>query len=145
MSLNSNIISTHDARKTSINLYDQETKLELFQLKAYLDKAEINSLHDINISCKQINIINSDGKIVSDLTNTILNIEQKISEQKDRIDTLLDGANVEFDTIKEVVAFFNDLDITRLQQINTMQNDMIEIAKVVSALQQKFDTTFNSI
>ena len=145
MSLNSNIISTHDARKTSINLYDQETKLELFQLKAYIDKAEINSSQDINISSKQINIINSDGKIVSDLTNTILNIEQAISDQKDRIDAILDGADIDLDTLKEIVVFFNNLDTSRLQQINTLQNDVIELAKVLSALQQKFDTTFNSV
>lgn len=145
MSLNSNIISTHDARKTSINLYDQENKSELFQLKAYIDKAEINSSQDINISSKKINIINSDGKIVSDLTNTILNMEQTIYEQKGRIDTILEGTEVNLDQIKEVVDFFNNLDTSRLQQINTLQNDVIEIAKVVSALRQKFDTTFNSI
>ena len=162
MSLNSNIISTHDARKTSINLYDQENKLELFQLKAYTDKAEINSSQDINISSKQINIINSDGKIVTDLTNTILNIisdlnseisdrnqkvieiDQTISEQKDRIDTILQGADVNLDQIKEVVDFFKDLDTTRLTQINTLQNDVITLANAVSVLQQKFNSTFNS-
>lgn len=161
MSLNSNILG-HDARKTSINLYDQENKLELFQLKAYIDKAEINSSQDINISSKQMNIINSDGKIVSDLTNTILNlisdlnseisdrnqkfieIEQTISEQKGRIDTILYGTDIDLDQIKEVVDFFKDLDTSRLKQINTLQNDVILIANAVSVLQQKFDSTFNS-
>lgn len=143
MSILSSDISTNDVRQTSLNLYDQGNKLELFQLKAYIDKAEINSSHNINISCKQLNIMNLDGKEVSDIATTISNINNEIYIQKGRIDSILDGTGID-DQIKKVVDFFKDLDETRLVQIDTLQNNLNELAHVVSVLVQKFAVTFES-
>lgn len=83
--LDSNIISTLNSRKTSLNLYDQENKSNLFQLKAYTSKSEINSSLDINISSKKLNIINLDGTEVYDVATVILDIITRINSLQDNI------------------------------------------------------------
>ena len=68
-------------RQTSLSLYDQGTKSELFQVKAYNDKAELNSNKSLNLNAEKVNIYNSDGTMVMDVASTILSTAQNLATE----------------------------------------------------------------
>ena len=185
-----------EIRQTSLNLYDQSTKSELFQVKAYVDKAELSTGHVLSLSGSSINIINSDDTQVTDVVSTIktlesglaaeeaarsqrdieltqlvddekvsrisavgtldnrvdqeiedrsaaiISAENKILDNKSRIDSILLGSDVDLDQFQEVVTYFNTLDVTRLQTISTLEANVAELGSALSLLQQQFASVF---
>jgi hypothetical protein len=185
-----------EIRQTSLNLYDQSTKTELFQVKAYVDKAELSTGHVLNLAGSSINIINSDDTQVTDVVSTIktlesglaaeeaarsqrdteltqlvddekvsrisavgtldnrvdqeiadraaaiISAENKILDNKSRIDSILLGSDVDLDQFQEVVSYFNTLDVTRLQTISTLEANVAELGSALSLLQQQFASVF---
>jgi hypothetical protein len=84
-------ISSQQARQSSLNLYDQGTKSELFQLKAYVDKAELVSQHQVTIDGSVVNIKNSSNATqVNDIVGTVLSMQsaaaQEVADRKDAVE-----------------------------------------------------------
>lgn len=236
-------------RQTSLNLYDAVNKTELFQVKAYSDKAELNSNQSLNLNAQKVSITNSDGKMVLDVADTILktamDLATEISERKsaitaeetarqqrdqeltglieaetaarqtavsgvqssldsevqarqtavstlqselgeettarqaavsaeasaraaaisaettartaaisavssdleverERIDAILAAADVNFDTFKEVSDKIAMVDATSMQDIQTLQGNVTELASAIALLQQQFASAFSS-
>jgi len=75
-------ITSQQARQSSLNLYDAGTKSELFQLKAYSDKAELVSQQQVTIDGSVVNIKNSSNATqVSDVVGTILSIQSAAAQE----------------------------------------------------------------
>ena len=227
-------------RSSSLNLYDAVNKTELFQVKAYSDKAELNSNQSLNLNAQKVSITNSDGKMVLDVAGTILQtaldlstevsnreaavtaeenarierdqqltglieaeetarveavgfLQNDLNEeitarqdavsaeaaartaaitaeaaartaaisaessarqsaintvngdlelQKERIDAILAAADVNFDTFKEVSDKIQLIDTTSMQDINTLQGNVTELASAIALLQQQFASAF---
>lgn len=227
-------------RQTSLNLYDAVNKTELFQVKAYSDKAEVNSNQSLNLNAQKVSITNSDGKMVLDVASTILqtaldltaevsnreaaiaaeatardqrdqqltglieaeetarveavgflqsDLSEEITARQDavtaeaaartaaitaetaartaaisaessarqsaintvngdlaterkRIDDILAAADVNFDTFKEVSDKIQLIDSTSMDDINTLQGNVAELASAIALLQQQFASAF---
>ncbi len=226
-------ITAQQARQTSLNLYDAGSKSELFQVKAYSDKAELVSQQPINIDASVVNLHNSSNSTqVADVVGTILSIqsaasqevqdrkdavdaeatarsvrdaelttlirdevkaredadvaltasiasteakvvaeiadrtaadtaldakisqevldrssamaglqmslESKINVEKSRIDDILAASDMNLDSFKEVVDFYNGLDSARMTEISTLTTNLAEVGAALADLQMKF-------
>lgn len=83
-------ITAQQARQSSLNLYDAGSKSELFQLKAYADKAELVSQQVITVDGSVVNLKNSSNATqVNDVVGTILSIQSNVSQEiQDRKDAV---------------------------------------------------------
>lgn len=66
-------------------------------------------------------------------------LQSNIDVEKGRIDAILSGADVNLDTFAEVVSYVNSLDVTQLNLITTLQNDLAQLRADHDALRAEFD------
>lgn len=232
-------ITAQQARQSSLNLYDAGTKSELFQIKAYSDKAELVSQQVITVDGSVVNLKNSSNATqVNDVVGTILaiqsNVSQEIQDRKDavsvestarsvrdaelttlindevkaredadvvltnnlasteakvvqealdrqaqdgvldgkisteimdrasamaglqmtlegkintekaRIDAILQASDMNLDSFKEVVDFYQNLNDTRLMEISTLTTNLSEVGANLADLQLRFNQAFPS-
>lgn len=88
----SNPLPVADSRQTVLNLYDQGTKTELFQLKSYVDKAEISSNHILILASEILAIHDSEGVVIPDVGAKFSSIDTSVSDEskaREDADTVL--------------------------------------------------------